>query len=261
MKRSYTIHEISKLYNIGKDSLRYYEKLGILCPKRADNGYRVYTTHDIYRLNVIKDMRSLGFSMSQIQEYLENRSVDNSIHMFEQELTMIDEKIKQLQRMKETMNQCLNELNKSKEMQFDTFEIIEFPARKCVTLKESFQDEEDVDFLLTKLSSQYESALFAIGNCNTGLIIDLNKEKFSSVIVMGDTLVDAEYEWPAGKYLVCNIQGKFDKTLGTIHKMKQYGQEHHLFFSSHALELFIIDSHETANTNEYISQIQIRLED
>ena len=146
-------------------------------------------------------------------------------------------------------------------MSFDTLEIVDFPARKCVTLKESFQDAEDVDFLLTKLSSQYESALFAIGNCNTGLIIDLNKERSSSVIIMGDTLVQAEYEWPAGKYLVCNIQGKFDGALDTIQKMKQYSKEHHLHLSSHALELFIIDSHETAQTNEYISQIQIRLED
>ena len=259
MKRSYTIHEISKLYNIGKDSLRYYEKLGILCPKRNQNGYRMYTTRDIYRLNVIKDMRSLGFSMSQIQEYLDHRSVDNSIFMFEQEMEIIDKKIIELNQMKETMQACLDELKKSKDMVFDTFEIVSLPVRKCVTLKDSFESEEDIDFLLTKLSSQYESALFAIGNCNTGLVYDMEKAQYASVIVMGDTLVQAEYEWPAGNYLVCNMHGKMGET--TIQKMQQYAKEHDIQLDAHALELFIIDSHETSNHEEYISQIQIRLED
>lgn len=35
MKNYYKINEISKLYNIGVDSIRYYEELGILHPKRA----------------------------------------------------------------------------------------------------------------------------------------------------------------------------------------------------------------------------------
>lgn len=261
MKRSYTIHEISKLYNIGKDSLRYYEKLGILCPKRAENGYRMYTTHDIYRLNVIKDMRSLGFSMSQIQEYLDNRSVDNSIHMFEQELNLIDQKIEQLHQMQQTIRQCLSELEKSKELIFDSFEIVDLPARKCVTLKDVFETEDDIDFLLTKLSNQYESALFSIGNCNTGLIIDVDAEQYSSVIVMGDTLDSTEYEWPAGTYLICNMHGKYDRSFQQIKKMKQYIQKQNKKWARHALELFIIDSHESKDIHEHVSQLQIRLED
>ena len=74
MKNYYKINEISKLYNIGVDSIRYYEELGILHPKRASNGYRQYTTNDIHRLNVIRDLRSLGFSMQSIKAYLENQS-------------------------------------------------------------------------------------------------------------------------------------------------------------------------------------------
>ena len=261
MKRSYTINEISKLYNIGKDSLRYYERLGILCPKRAENGYRMYTTHDIYRLNVIKDMRSLGFSMQQIQQYLDHRSVDNSIDMFQKEICLIDQKIEQLQSMKEKAEQCLFELEKSKSLTFDRFEIVEMPARKCVTLKDSFQDEDDVDFLFTKLSSRYESALFSVGNCNTGLIANLENEKYTSVIIMGDTIEEAEYVWPAGKYLVFNVHGKMNLKFGYIKEMKRFLAHKGMGYDTHALELFIIDSHETADEEEFISQFQIRLED
>ena len=66
MKDYYKINEISKLYGIGVDSLRYYEKLGILRPRRDTNGYRLYDLKDMYKLTVIRDLRKLDFSMAQI---------------------------------------------------------------------------------------------------------------------------------------------------------------------------------------------------
>ncbi len=60
MKDSYTIHEIAELYNIGPDALRYYERLGLVRPRRAQNGYRIYDLNDIYRLTIIRDLRASG---------------------------------------------------------------------------------------------------------------------------------------------------------------------------------------------------------
>ncbi|GML02903.1 MerR family transcriptional regulator [Clostridioides difficile] len=42
MKDYYKIGEISKIYGIGRDSLMYYEEIGILRPVRDINGYRMY---------------------------------------------------------------------------------------------------------------------------------------------------------------------------------------------------------------------------
>ena len=72
MKQFYKINEISKLYNIGPDSLRYYEKLGLLAPKRGKNNYRLYTLDDLWRLNIIRDLRRLGFPMEKIREYMDH---------------------------------------------------------------------------------------------------------------------------------------------------------------------------------------------
>ena len=66
MSTFYKIGEIAALYGISTDILRYYEELGILVPRRAPNGYRVYRTEDLWCLNVIRDLRQLGFSMDQI---------------------------------------------------------------------------------------------------------------------------------------------------------------------------------------------------
>ena len=63
MKDYYKISEIARLYGIGVDSLRYYERLGILQPRRESNGYRLYSLKDMYKLNLIRDLRRLDFSM------------------------------------------------------------------------------------------------------------------------------------------------------------------------------------------------------
>ena len=55
MKKHFKIGEISKLYNIGVDSIRYYEEIGLIKPERSNSGYRYYSIHDIWRLNVIRD--------------------------------------------------------------------------------------------------------------------------------------------------------------------------------------------------------------
>ena len=70
MKDYYKIGEISKIYGIGRDSLMYYEDIGILKPFRDKNGYRMYKLSDIWRLNLIKELRSLNFPMKKIKEYL-----------------------------------------------------------------------------------------------------------------------------------------------------------------------------------------------
>ena len=79
MKNYYKINEISTLYNIGKDSLRYYEEIGILKPERDTNGYRLYSIQDIWKLNIIKDLRNLNMPMEVIKDYLENKTLENTL--------------------------------------------------------------------------------------------------------------------------------------------------------------------------------------
>ncbi|MFL0196291.1 MerR family transcriptional regulator [Clostridium sp. WILCCON 0269] len=40
---TYSIHQVSNLSQMSKDILRYYDKLGLICPKCSENRYRYYT--------------------------------------------------------------------------------------------------------------------------------------------------------------------------------------------------------------------------
>lgn len=100
MKQYFKIGEISKLYKIGVDSIRYYEEIGLIQPERSESGYRHYSIHDIWRLNVIRDLRSIGFTMEQIREYLENHTTSSSLKLLEEEQEVIQQQMQYLQNYK-----------------------------------------------------------------------------------------------------------------------------------------------------------------
>nr|WP_035387087.1 Zn(2+)-responsive transcriptional regulator [Ferrimonas senticii] len=68
----YRIGELAKLNQINADTLRYYEKNGLLKPSgRSASGYRVYNDADAQQLRFILRAKAIGFSLTEIQELLE----------------------------------------------------------------------------------------------------------------------------------------------------------------------------------------------
>ena len=49
MKEFYRIHELSGLFGLCPDTLRYYEEKGLLHPARGENRYRMYGIQDVIR--------------------------------------------------------------------------------------------------------------------------------------------------------------------------------------------------------------------
>lgn len=66
-----TIAEVSKQYNIIADTLRYYERIGLIPPvNRNKNGIRDYTDEDCKWVDFIKCMRSAGLPIEVLIEYV-----------------------------------------------------------------------------------------------------------------------------------------------------------------------------------------------
>lgn len=67
----YRTGEIAKKCNINKETLRYYERMGLIPgPDRTDSGYRMYTEDTADRLKFIKRMQELGFTLTEIKKLL-----------------------------------------------------------------------------------------------------------------------------------------------------------------------------------------------
>lgn len=66
--------EVSKMLDISVESLRNWEKNGLLTVKRKNNGYRIYSDEDIRRLKIIRSLRCANYSLEAILRLLRQLS-------------------------------------------------------------------------------------------------------------------------------------------------------------------------------------------
>jgi DNA-binding transcriptional MerR regulator len=65
------IAEVSERYGVSQDTLRYYERIGLIPPvSRSESGIRDYGDIDLRRVEFIKCMRSAGLSIEVLIEYV-----------------------------------------------------------------------------------------------------------------------------------------------------------------------------------------------
>lgn len=62
-----TIKEVEQQTGLPRANIRFYEQMGLLCPKRSANGYRTYTPEEISVLQKIHLLRSLHLSLDEIR--------------------------------------------------------------------------------------------------------------------------------------------------------------------------------------------------
>ncbi len=98
-----TITEVSKKYELSTDTLRYYERIGLIPPvNRNKSGNRDYTETDCKWVNFIKCMRNAGLSIEILIEYVTlfqqgNDTIASRKQLLFEQRKQIVEKIEELQ--------------------------------------------------------------------------------------------------------------------------------------------------------------------
>lgn len=65
------IGEVAARTGLSLRTIRYYEEVGLIHPSaRTKGGFRLYTDPDVSRLNLIKQMKPLGFSLEEMSDLL-----------------------------------------------------------------------------------------------------------------------------------------------------------------------------------------------
>ena len=108
------IHELSKQSGIHLETIRYYEKMGLMPePKRLANGYRDYDEASLKQLKFIKTCRSLDFSLAEIK-FFNALKTQQSQHcevdsMLAKHLVSVEEKIAELTEIKHFLQSLITE--------------------------------------------------------------------------------------------------------------------------------------------------------
>lgn len=98
------IGALAKCAGVRVDTVRYYERSGLLAPKvRLASGYRRYGNVELARLRFIRRAQALGFSLKEVQELLAlsgRRDVARVKRAAQQKLADVEKRIAELERVR-----------------------------------------------------------------------------------------------------------------------------------------------------------------
>lgn len=105
-----TIAEVSKKYNITPDTLRYYEKIGLISDvPRTKNGIRDYDDITCRRIEFIKCMRNAGVEIEILIEYIQLLEEGKSTAKARKQL--LEEQKEKLVEKQKNINETIDRLN------------------------------------------------------------------------------------------------------------------------------------------------------
>jgi MerR family transcriptional regulator, copper efflux regulator len=98
------IAEFAKTTGLPRDTVRYYEKLGLLkpvAPRQGSNSYRHYAIEDVERAKLIRLGQALGFTLREIKSLMQSwesktLSVDKKVALMRQKIEEIDARVAHL---------------------------------------------------------------------------------------------------------------------------------------------------------------------
>ena len=116
MGRGRTIGRLAEEAGVHVETVRYYERRGILRqPERPDNGWRVYGDEALRTLRFVKRAQWLGFSLDEIEELLALRGTPGreaaarATERMKKKLEIVEEKLEDLGNVRRALHHLANE--------------------------------------------------------------------------------------------------------------------------------------------------------
>jgi MerR family transcriptional regulator, mercuric resistance operon regulatory protein len=106
--KQFTIGKLARASGVGVETVRFYERRGLIKKPSVKEGYRKYSGEDAGRIRFIKRAQNLGFTLKEIKTFFDLNSTsrtDCSVvkSRTDAKLKEVEEKIRDLQRMKQSL--------------------------------------------------------------------------------------------------------------------------------------------------------------
>ena len=268
MKEFFSIGEISKLFDINKKTLRYYDEIGLLKPSfvNKDNNYRYYTLDQFQYLETIKYLKELGLSLDKIKYNLTNLNSEDVINSLEEQNKIIDAKISELQLIKQKINKKIIQIKDSTRNDLlETIREVDFNERQAVRLRHSIKTDYDIEFSLRKLIKMSDNKIFlTYGLVGVSIsrddLIDRKYDEYKSIFIM---IEEEKYDkslikiFPKGTYVCIRFKGVHKDAPPYYEKLINYINKQGYEIIDDSLEMELSDPSLSLTDEEVIMELQI----
>lgn len=117
MAKTYTISETAAYFQVSNRTIRYYEEIGLLKPKRSISGQRIYERKELIQLELIFRGKKYGFQLDEIKEMIllfdedpsGKEQLKRTIQYGEEKISEVSNRIDELTGMRSEMEQLVDD--------------------------------------------------------------------------------------------------------------------------------------------------------
>jgi DNA-binding transcriptional MerR regulator/effector-binding domain-containing protein len=284
MQNKLSIGEMAKLRSVTVDTLRHYDKMGLLKPYHIDpeTGYRYYSISQYEVLGTIKELRGIGFTLGEIKQFLTNRNVKKSVQSLKESMANIQEEIKKLQDIHNIlMTRLYNIEHFTNSYSNSDIVIKQFDEREYIQLARpvSWEDTENLFLGFLELENRIGGIIPALASNKFG---DFIKKDYFDIIRQSSDFTgnlsayqsqlfilvqEGESDQPTQKIekgqFLCSYYGGLtrEKMLTQLKKLLHYCDTHGYVITGDAFRIMQVDVSLTDQYDEAYYEIQIPIHD
>ena len=268
MKEFFTIGEVSKLFDINKKTLRYYDEIDLFKPSfvNKENKYRYYTLDQFQYLETIKYLKELGLSLDKIKYHLNNVNNEDVIKSLEEQNNIINQKISELELIKQKINNKIIQIKDSTRNDLiGVIREVDFNERQAVRLRHSIKTDYDIELSLRKLTKMSEHKIFlTYGMVGISIaredLVNRVYDEYKSIFVM---IEEKKYDkklikiFPKGTYICIRFNGVHKDAPPYYEKLVNYINEQGYEILDDSLEIELTDPSLSISDEEVVMELQI----
>ena len=265
MKDMFLAGELAKLQKISKQTLLFYDKIGLFKPSYIDpeNGYRYYSADQLDYLDTILIMKKIGFPLNEIKEHMKSYTTKNSLAFLRKQIDVINKDILELNMIKNRLERRCEQVEEAFSHINIEPEVSMMPSSYllCYDVKEPFGMKE-ISVATKKCYAQaLEEDLPIFFQCGVCVPFSHIKEGRYTEAVMAFVTSDHAKEvpniqkLPEGLIVSTYHFGNYYDIGGAYKRILHYCQKHNLKIISDSYEFCINDYITSKNEDEFITKI------
>lgn len=132
-QETFSIADFAKFTRTTRDTLLYYDKIGLLAPtSRGKNNYRFYSHGQLATVNLIRTCQALGMTLAEIKNLTKNRNPQMMDELMKQQIKLIDDKIEDWVRARKLLYVLQTAIHTALEIDEEIIAIQFMPAEAIV---------------------------------------------------------------------------------------------------------------------------------
>ena len=272
MKDKFSISEVSKFSNISKQTLRYYDKIGLYQPAIRDEhtGYRYYEYTQLFTINLIEQLKKLRLSLAQIKSQCKIKNLTSlEISLLEQQ-QIIHHELNQLNQIKLHNDALIAKIEQSKAIRSHISCHIDTQPTRYMYAINIYFSMADLYSTIKLLYSSYiknidNEPVYQRGDIVLGMdMVNLQKRVFNTYGTIGFFVsnadcISADHLTPisAGIYAITHHVGAYSTIHNSYKRLYRHIQQEEYEIIGSSLEFSIINISTTNNQNEFLTELQI----